>query len=330
MVNAPSPERRGATPEAGPLFGKAQRVLEEHKLEITKSWLTRVIAGIDDLVTLEAFPTQESIQTSVELIEGLAHALRDEAVLAEFEPGGRYYERAGALGLVGGTDVRAFQSLSQSLLAFENAIWDLLMAVLRREDRQLLALVVQLRQALHGVVASSTETFCIHSSSELDKLAHTDSLTGLHNRRYLLQQLDHYLESYKRYRHPFSILMLDLDNLKAVNDSYGHVAGDAALRHLATLMTINVRDVDIPGRMGGDEFLIVMPETEKDAVEIVGNRISDSLAKTKLKTANSLISLEVSVGSASCPEDGLEAEELLQEADAALYRTKQLKAQKRS
>lgn len=289
-----------------------------------------MIAEIDDLSTLESFPTQDSIRTAVELIQGLAAALSDDQALADFEPGGRYYEQASTLGIVGGTEAKAFQSLAQSLLALENAIWELLFVSLRKEDQDLLRLVIRLRQALHGISSSSTETYCTRSTSELDRLAHTDVLTGLFNRRYLLQQLDRHVELFKRYRHPFSLLMLDLDNLKWVNDTHGHVAGDAALKHLAMLMKVNVRDVDIPCRMGGDEFVVLMPETSKSVVEIVGRRIGDSLGKTKLKVANSLITLDVSTGSASCPEDGREAEELLQEADATLYRTKQLKSQVRN
>ena len=131
---------------------------------------------------------------------------------------------------------------------------------------------------------------------------------------------------YKRYRHPFSLLMLDADNLKWTNDTYGHAVGDAALSHVAAVIRSNVRDVDLSFRFGGDEFMILMPETEMDVVRLVGDRISDSLRKTKLKTDHTLIALQVSQGSASCPLDGLETEELLQQADASLYQMKQQKA----
>ena len=170
------------------------------------------------------------------------------------------------------------------------------------------------------------EAYHRRASSELDRLAHTDVLTGLFNRRYMIEQLGRHMELYKRYHHPFSILMLDLDNLKAVNDTFGHGAGDVALRHIATVMSVNVRDVDICCRYGGDEFIILMPETEKNVVDVVGDRIGESLSKTKLKVDASLITLNLSVGSASCPQDGRESEELLQEADASLYRGKQERA----
>lgn len=306
-----------------PLFAKAETVLEGSKVQITKDWLARIISRIDDLASLEQFPTQESIRTSVELIEGLASSLRDESALAAFEPGGRYYELAAELGLLGDGGQRGLVHLSQNMLALENAIWNLLLDALRKEDRELLALVVRLRSAMHGIYTSSAEAYFQRSNSELDRLAHTDQLTGLYNRRYLTQELERHGEIFKRYRHPFSILMLDLDNLKRVNDTHGHPAGDAALKHLAMLLRVNVRDVDIPCRYGGDEFIVLMPETEDNVVQIVGDRISSSLSKTKLKVGGSLISLEVSVGSSSCPADGTDSEELLKQADASLYSSKQ-------
>ncbi len=312
-----------ARSDSKPLFIKAQAVLETHKLEITKGWLSRLISQIDDLSTLEAFPTQESIRIAVELVEGLALVLRDESALREFQPGGRYYERAAVLGSIGVGDSQELVSLAQSMLALENSIWELLVQALRKEDRDLLELVVRLRSGLHGITTASTEAYYLRSSNELDRLAHTDALTGLYNRRYMGQELDRHVEIFKRYRHPFSLLMLDLDNLKWVNDTHGHPAGDSALRHLAMLLKVNVRDVDIPCRYGGDEFVVLMPETEKEVVEVVGRRIADSLHKTKLKVDGGLIAMQVSVGYSSCPVDGRESEELLQEADASLYRAKQ-------
>ncbi len=313
----------GAPVSLRPLFAKAEAVLEESKVQITKDWLGRIISRIDDLSSLEQFPTQESIRTSVELIEGLATSLRDESALAEFQPGGRYYKKAAELGLLGDGGQRGLVTLSQNMLALENSIWSLLLDALRKEDRELLALVVRLRSAMHGIYTSSAESYFQRSNSELDRLAHTDQLTGLYNRRYLTQELERHGEIFKRYRHPFSLLMLDLDNLKHVNDTHGHPAGDSALKHLAMLLRVNVRDVDIPCRYGGDEFIVLMPETEQSVVQVVGDRISTSLSKTKLKVGGALISLEVSVGSASCPADGTESEELLQEADASLYRSKE-------
>ena len=307
------------------ILEKARRILEEHKLDITKSWLSRLITQIDDLGALEHFPTQESIRTSVELIEGLGACLEDERVLDQFEPGGHYYKQASTLGLLRQDESGNIVSLAQSLDALEDSLWERLSAGMRHQDQDILELVRILRLGLHRIMAAAAESYHVQSSAELDRLAHTDTLTSLHNRRYLDQELERHIEIYKRYRHPFALLMLDFDNLKWVNDTFGHAAGDSALQHLANLMRMNVRDVDMPCRFGGDEFMILMPETEKGAIQQVGRRIAESVSKTRFKIGRSFASLQVSFGTSSCPEDGVESEALLQEADASLYRAKEQK-----
>lgn len=309
-----------------PLSHKAQSLLTEHRLAIAKGWLSKVIDEIDDLSTLESFPTQASIRASVEVLEGLAIALQDDRALIEFEPGGLYYEKAATLGLVGSGRSSDLMAVARSMQALEDSIWEMMIGAFRRDDRDLLRLIMRLRRALTGVSMSAAEACYARANSELDRMAHTDALTDLFNRRYLMRELERHIELFKRYHHPFSIIMLDMDNLKWLNDTHGHAAGDAALRHVATLMQASIRDVDIACRFGGDEFVILMPETEKQVVEIVAARIAESLQKTKLKIDHSLLTLEVTVGSASCPEDGTDAEQLLQEADASLYRLKAAKA----
>ena len=314
--------------DAGSILAKARRILDEHKLEITKAWLGSLVGKLDDLEALERFPTQESIRTSVELIEGLTHCLADEKALKQFEAGGVYYKQAATLGTLQRDGADAIGSLSDSLCALEEAIWDRLSDGMRSQDQDLLQLVRILRLGLHRIMTAATEAYHKQSNAELDRLAHTDGLTGLYNRRYWEPELERYVELYKRYRHPFAILMLDFDNLKWVNDTFGHAAGDTALIHLATVMRMSIRDVDIPCRFGGDEFLILMPEADKNAIQMVGRRIAESINKTRFKLGRSFASLQVSFGSAACPEDGTEAEVLLQHADATLYAAKERKAER--
>ncbi len=312
-------------PETGSVLAKAKLILDEHKLDITKAWLGSLVGRLDDLESLERFPTQESIRTSVELIEGLTHCLVDEKALAQFDNGGLYYQQAATLGTLQREGTEAIGSLADSLCALEGAIWEYLAAGLRREDQDLIGLVRVMRLALHRIMTAATEAYHKQSNAELDRLAHTDALTGLYNRRYWEPELDRHVELYKRYRHPFAILMIDFDNLKWVNDTFGHAAGDTALQHLGTVMRMNIRDVDIPCRFGGDEFLILMPEADKNAIQMVGRRISESINKTRFKLGRSFASLQVSFGSAACPEDGADAEVLLQSADATLYKAKETK-----
>ncbi|HLA80043.1 MAG TPA: GGDEF domain-containing protein [Thermoleophilia bacterium] len=326
MPNGEPPNRPVDVTGHSAVLEKARRILDAHKLDITKSWLNLLIGRIDDIQALERFPTQESIRTSVQLIEGLADALRDETILEQFEPGGSYHKLAASLGLLQREESGTIEALGSSLDALEDAVWDRLSQGMRYQDREILRLARILRQGLHLIMTAAAESYHERSSAELDRLAHTDTLTALHNRRFLEQELERHVELYKRYRHPFAILMLDFDNLKFVNDNFGHAAGDSALQHLATLMRMNVRDVDIPCRFGGDEFIVLMPEADKAAIQAVGRRIADSVAKTQLKIGRAFATLQVSFGASACPEDGVESEVLLQEADAGLYRAKQEKS----
>ncbi len=284
-------------PERAVVLNKAKRILEENKLEITKVWLNRLITQIDDLRALQRFPTQETIRTSVELIEGLANCLSDEDTLSQFGPGGLYYRQASALGLLQHDDSGGIGPLIGSLDALEEAIWEQLEGGLRQQDKEILELVRILRLALHRVMMSAAEAYHRQSSAELDRLAHTDTLTSLHNRRYLEQELDRHVELYKRYRHPFAVLMLDLDSLKLINDTFGHAAGDEAIRHLAAAMRVNIRDTDIPCRYGGDEFVILMPEADRNRHQTRWARGSRSpSARTGCRLGGGMVSLEVSFG----------------------------------
>lgn len=320
-------EHTGAvnTGESGSILTKARAILEERKLDITKDWLQRLVGQLEDLESLERFPTQESIRTSVALIEGLADALMNEDALAEFEEGGSYYKQAETLGLLQRRSEGAIISLADSLRALEDSVWEHLSKGLRQQDQEVLQLVQVLRLGLYRIVTAATAAYHEQARAELDRLAHTDALTGLYNRRYWEPELARHVELYKRYQRPFAVLMIDFDNLKWVNDTFGHAAGDTALIHLATVMRTNIRDVDIPCRYGGDEFTVLVPEAERNAVERVGVRISESVNKTRFKLGKSFATLQVSYGYAACPEDGTDAETLLREADANLYRAKQRK-----
>jgi diguanylate cyclase (GGDEF)-like protein len=321
-INAQRPQ-----PAAGRnvVLDKAKRILEENKLDITKTWLGCLISQIDDIQALEQFPTQDTIRTSVELIEGLANCLSDEGTLSQFGPGGLYYRQATALGLLQHDETGGIGPLTDSLDALEEAIWDRLSGGLRQQDREVLALVRIMRIALHRVMTTAAQAYHERSSAELDRLAHTDTLTALHNRRYLEQELERHIELYKRYKHPFAVLMLDLDSLKLVNDTFGHAAGDEALKHLASVMRANIRDTDIPCRFGGDEFIILMPEADKNAIQAVGRRIAESISKTRVRLGGGFVSLEVSFGASACPADGTAADALLKQADAQLYAAKERK-----
>jgi diguanylate cyclase (GGDEF)-like protein len=149
------------------------------------------------------------------------------------------------------------------------------------------------------------------------RLAVSDPLTGLANYRVLLERIDMEIKRYQRNGRPFSILLLDLDGLKKINDTHGHVVGSAALCRLAEVLYVSCRDIDTPARYGGDEFALVLPEISAEYAHKVAQRISQRLAEDA-----ELPRLTVSVGVAEYPRDGLTIEHLLSAADHALYEIK--------
>jgi diguanylate cyclase (GGDEF)-like protein len=149
------------------------------------------------------------------------------------------------------------------------------------------------------------------------QLAVTDPMTGLANYRRLLDALDLEIKRSERTGRPFAILLLDMDGLKIINDAYGHLVGSRALCRLANTLLVYCREIDTAARYGGDEFVLVLPETEIEAALQVGQRISE-----RLKSDGELPKLSVSIGAAVYPTNGASLDELLSAADHALYREK--------
>jgi diguanylate cyclase (GGDEF)-like protein len=153
------------------------------------------------------------------------------------------------------------------------------------------------------------------------RLAVTDPLTGLANYRLLLERIDTEIKRYGRNGKPFSVLLLDMDGLKKINDTYGHVAGSLALSRMAEVLHSSCREVDTAARYGGDEFALVLPETSSEYARRVAERISKRLAED-----TEIPRLAVSIGIAEYPgdgrSDGLTIEHILSTADRALYEAK--------
>ena len=158
------------------------------------------------------------------------------------------------------------------------------------------------------------------SRAEIDAI--TDALTGLYNHRYLHERLSEELHRGRESGHPLSVLFCDLDNFKQYNDANGHSAGDAVLREIAHLIEQSVRNVDVAGRYGGEEFVVLLVETDKDAALLVAERIRERIREAGFEAGGQ--PLTVSVGVATCPDDGDRREQLLERADAAMYVAKRL------
>ena len=175
-----------------------------------------------------------------------------------------------------------------------------------------------LRVSSYAVVLGGTLLDNSRLFVQVQQLAISDPLTGLANYRHLIDVLEAEIERSGRTGREFSVLLLDLDGLKSVNDRFGHLIGSQALRRLAEVLRVHSRAVDTPARYGGDEFALVMPETGANAARFVASRIRERLA-----TQSEQPNITVSVGVAIYPSSGMTAERLLMAADEALYAMKQ-------
>ena len=152
---------------------------------------------------------------------------------------------------------------------------------------------------------------------QVRSLAISDPLTGLANYRRLIAVIESELDRSRRTKRPFSIVLLDMDGLKTINDRYGHLVGSRALVRLGKILRVHSRAIDTPARYGGDEFALVLPEAPKNIAARVSSRVRERLA-----TETEEPMLSVSAGVAAYPEDGDTAEKLLGAADRTLYRMK--------
>jgi diguanylate cyclase (GGDEF)-like protein len=156
------------------------------------------------------------------------------------------------------------------------------------------------------------------------ELSQTDPLTGLFNRAHLFPTLEREVQRTRRSSRGFCVLMIDLDGLKAINDSLGHLRGDDVLRAVSRVITGSIRTVDSAYRYGGDEFLILLPETEFIGAYVVAEKIRAGVEEIGESLATELSSTSVSIGLVSHPEDGSSTEELMIAADRAMYQAKSL------
>jgi two-component system cell cycle response regulator len=157
--------------------------------------------------------------------------------------------------------------------------------------------------------------------AQIQQMAVTDPLTGLFNRHKLNESLEHEVERARRYSRHLSLIMLDLDDMKKINDSFGHPVGDEALRRVATAIRSQIRKTDLATRFGGDEFLIVLPETGYDEAKAIGLRIGIEIARGSFDGVH----LSASVGVAEWKSEFASAEGFISAVDRSLYLEKQEK-----
>lgn len=156
----------------------------------------------------------------------------------------------------------------------------------------------------------------------VEALAITDSLTGLYTRRYFFERLNEELNRSKKHGFEFAFLSIDIDDFKKCNDAHGHLVGDVILKEVSRIIKENVREIDLVARYGGEEFSLILPETDKKGASLVAERIRKKIEENTFNAYDEKLKITVSTGLSVYPEDASDLDDIIENADKALYAAK--------
>jgi len=158
---------------------------------------------------------------------------------------------------------------------------------------------------------------------QVQELAITDSLTSIFTRKHYLERLDEEIDYSKKFIYPLSLLMIDIDHFKDYNDRYGHLVGDAILRVVAKIIKDNLRQIDLIGRYGGEEFSVALTNTDKNGAILAAERIRQAVGANIVKVYDEELKVTISIGISVFSDDTQEAGALIENSDSALYKAKE-------
>ncbi|MDZ7289285.1 MAG: diguanylate cyclase [candidate division KSB1 bacterium] len=234
-------------------------------------------------------------------------------------------EAAVAAMKAGAHDFLTKNNLARLGLAIQRELQD---AEVRRACKRAEAALQKANEDLEAKVAERTRDLrranlqLKKANHKLKKMSREDSLTGLLNRRVILERATAEWLRWQRYVSPFSIMIIDVDDFKSINDSHGHLAGDQVLKLLANTIRRSIRAVDMVGRYGGEEFVVVMPETDSAGALAASKNLMHNIRQMRLHTDDLNIRITVSIGIATVSLEDKDFDQLLQRADTALYAAK--------
>ena len=295
----------------------SERPLSASAEELTKDWIVRLIEHTP-LEQVRKLPTERIAREVPPLIEEILSAVLNRGETPDVGPGSELQRRIEELASLR-DDGELTPELPRDVAALETVLLRAVKERLSSNPKALVEAVERLINLFALIQSGLVAELLRERSSELEWLAHTDALTGLYNLRYLRQQVDHLLGLQQRYGHPFALLLLDVDGLKRVNDSFGHAAGDDLLVGVAEAIRAATRSVDVPARIGGDEFCVLAPHQTASRATILGERLAAGIEKIESADGSHV---GVSIGVVACPEHASDAERLLELADVAMYTAK--------
>ena len=302
-----------------PVRGPLSR-LDRSRDELAKAWLVRLIerASLDEIREL---PTERIARELPDLITELVQSASEEGG-DPYELSKEQEERAASLATMrgGGREAQAVD-VARDLASLQSVLVRALLEEIGESDPVRFAESVEaLVEATGAIQAAAMEAHVQTRSRELESQANTDPLTGLGNLRALQRQLANLLDVHKRYQHPFAVLLMDIDGLKRINDSFGHQAGDRVLMQVAMSLRRSIRTVDTAARVGGDEFCVLLPQQDLKSAAKLAARLATAIEEEVAAPGDPAVA--VSIGVASAPEHGDDAEALIDTADRAMYRAK--------
>lgn len=190
-------------------------------------------------------------------------------------------------------------------------------------SENMLLIVLVLVPLIHSIIFFILASYRIKFkkvNDQLIDLVEHDSLTGIYNRRYFDRSIEKYVAAFASKRNPFQLIMFDIDHFKKINDTYGHPCGDYVLKELTRVFTNEVRSMDVCTRIGGEEFAILLPNTNAEEGAIIAHRIRKSIEELQLVYNNTIIPVTISIGVATYCGGALN--DLIDKADTALYKAK--------
>jgi diguanylate cyclase (GGDEF)-like protein len=179
---------------------------------------------------------------------------------------------------------------------------------------------IELLKLLANQASTSIANARFHA--EIERLAVTDGLTGLFNHRHFQERLAQEFNRLERFSDPISLLIIDIDHFKKVNDTYGHPVGDSVLKGIAEKIKKTIRNIDVPARYGGEEFAVILPGTDENGAMNMAERLRKAMGSTKFASEKGAFSVTVSTGVSTFTKEIKNKEELVETADKALYHAK--------
>jgi diguanylate cyclase (GGDEF)-like protein len=294
-----------------------ERPLSATAEELTKDWIMRLIEHTP-LEQIRELPTDRIAREVPPLIDEILRAVLAPDGSDALAAGSELHRRVQGIASLR-DEGELTPELPRDVAALETVLLGAVKDRLADDPHALVDAIERLIRLFAVIQGGLVEDLLRTRSNELEWLANTDALTGLFNLRYLRQQMDHLLGLQQRYGHPFALLLLDVDGLKRVNDSFGHAAGDELLMGVAEAIRAATRSVDVSARIGGDEFCVLAPHQTASRATVLADRLASGIEA--LESADGA-RVGVSIGVVACPEHTSDCERLLELADVAMYRAK--------